>query len=116
MIAATAIAVGLGGPAVAGDIFASGAPEDPRIRFTIDRNSPARNHVTDTISFGAEIKVEVESEIDFNLDEANNEDESTLRPEVRLYAAWEPSSDFRAFTKLTLSRDWLVESPDDDVT
>jgi len=108
----TAVMVGLFGTALAGHNLTMNGGEDLLIEFASDKPVEADHHLTDSLSFGARIEVETVYERNFNLDYQDREDVLEIRPKLEFALAYEPNTQFRAFTELELSRKLIVEDPD----
>ena len=88
--------------------------EEPMIEFAFDEPVNADHHLTESLSFGARLEIESESEINFDLDSEKDDDFHEVEPKVQAALAYEPNARVRAFAEVALSRDIILESPDDE--
>ena len=69
--------------------------------------------MTDSLSVGGSLEIDLEGEYNFDLDDGSNEDVVSLEPTLSLSAAFEPNSHLRAFVEFELSHDFLLKNPND---
>ena len=106
------IAVGLFGTALAGHNLVMNGGEDILIEFASDKPVDADHHLTDSLSVGARVEVEILSEMNFNLDDEKDEDTQEIRPKLEVALAYEPNTQFRFYTEVELSRKLILKDPD----
>ena len=102
------------GAARAGHDLLLNSGEEPMIEFAHDKPVNANRHLTDSISFGARFELDTESEINFNLDDEDDEDIHETEPKLQAAFAYEPDARLRAYTELTLSKELIIDGPPDE--
>ena len=90
--------------------------EKPMIEFAHDKPVNADRHLTESISFGARFELETESEVNFDLDDEEDEDIHEAEPKLQAALAYEPNARLRAYTEFTVSKEFIIESPEDEDT
>ena len=83
--------------------------EEPVLAFDIDAPPKTRNRLTPTLSYGAKLEVEFESERNFDLESGDPDDVSTLEPELEVAFSYDPIEHVQAFLNLELKREFAVE-------
>lgn len=80
---------------------------EPPIEFASDKPVDATHHLSESVSFGARLEVESESEINFDLDEADDDDKTAVEPKLEVALAFEPNAALRAYAEMELSRKFV---------
>jgi alginate production protein len=108
------LVLALSGTALAGHNLVKNGGEDLLIEFSSDKPGDANHHLTDSLSFGVRIEVETESETNFNLDDDENENTLEIVPKLEFALGYGPSTQFRAYTEVELSRPLVLKDPDSE--
>ncbi|HSF96369.1 MAG TPA: alginate export family protein [Thermohalobaculum sp.] len=106
-----AVAV-LSGAANAGHLLVLNNGDRPLIEFASDKPVAANHHLTDSLSFGAQIEAETQAEFNFDLDDSENGDQATLDPKLQFALAYEPNARIRVLAEFELLRRFFLESFD----
>lgn len=84
------------------------------IEFHFDQKPHAPHMIVPGLSAGFELTATVESEGNFDLDSADDEDETILDPELSLGILYDQDRWVRAYVEATLSHDVVLDSSDDE--
>ena len=86
--------------------------EHQDVGFDFNESTPARHHVTESLSFGAQAELEVSNEVNFDLDRDDHEDVLEFRPKVEFSVAFDPGTRLRFFGEFDVGRKFIERDPD----
>lgn len=89
---------------------------DLEIAFENDELPAAVHRLTPFLFYGAQLELELISELDYDLDRKDDEDEIRLEPFLKLRLAHIPAQHFEAVVSFELAREFLIERPPDEPT
>jgi alginate production protein len=92
-----------------------GSPPGPPVLRAADQEfgdmdlpPKARNALTDTLSYGGDVEVEINVEKDFDLDNGTADDLSFFTPQLELSFSFRPVRDVETFLNFALERDFVM--------
>lgn len=102
--------------AIAGNLHAADAEtaSNDWVEFHFDDKPHVTGEIAGGLSYGVEFETPVAAEVNYDLDDENNEDEIATKPELSLGLLYEHDKWARAYVEFQLSKEILLKSPDDD--
>jgi alginate production protein len=90
--------------------------DEDELVIEFENNEPpsADRPLTPSLFYGAEIELELESELNYDLDAGEEDDLVTLEPFLKLALAYVPSPRFDAVASFELAREFLLVRPPDE--
>lgn len=94
-------------------VYAGKDSISPTVDFEFDDPPPTVNRISDSLSWGAEVRLDLERFDNLDLDDSDDDQITVLEPLVRTALSYIPNASFRGFLDLELSSEQVVSQGDD---